>query len=158
MPFSYHVAWWNVENLFDEEHAPLDRRPEKVRRAIQEDIKNWTPRLRDRKVAQLASVIVQMNAGNAPDLLGVCEVENRFVLNLLVDAVAALLPARRYQVVHADTSDARGIDVAFLYDPRPVQRPERRDVLPRRDAPQRHPGDRAGQLPHPHRADLGSLR
>jgi len=116
MPSTYYVAWWNVENLFDEENAPLDRRSDKVRRAIQKNIKNWTPRLRDRKVAQLASMIVQMNAGNAPDLLGVCEVENRFVLDLLVDAVAELLPARRYRVAHADTSDARGIDVAFLYD------------------------------------------
>lgn len=116
MPSSYYVAWWNLENLFDEENAPADRRPDKVLRAIKNDIVGWTPQLRDRKIAQLASVIVQMNAGNAPDLLGVCEVENRFVLDLLVDAVAELLPARSYRVVHADTDDARGIDVAFLYD------------------------------------------
>lgn len=117
MPSTYHVAWWNLENLFDEENAPAERRTDKVARAIEDDIAGWTPQRRDRKVAQLASVIVQMNTGHAPDLLGVCEVENRFVLDLLVDAVAAALPARRYRVVHADTGDARGIDVAFLYDP-----------------------------------------
>jgi Endonuclease/Exonuclease/phosphatase family len=80
-------------------------------------LRGWTPQLRDRKVAQLASVIGQMNGGAGPDLLGVCEVENRFVLDLLVDALAQLLPVRTYRVVHADTADARGIDVAFLYDP-----------------------------------------
>jgi hypothetical protein len=49
--------------------------------------------------------------------LGVCEVENHFVLDLLATVVNGLLPARTYSIVHADTQDARGIDVAFLYDP-----------------------------------------
>ena len=50
-------------------------------------------------------------------MLGVCEVENRFVVDRLVERVNATLPApRSYQVVHADTGDARGIDVAFIYD------------------------------------------
>lgn len=49
-------------------------------------------------------------------LLGVCEVENRFVLELLVAALQDPLPTRRYEIVHADTDDARGIDVAFIYD------------------------------------------
>jgi len=123
MPSTYYLAWWNVENLFDEEHAPPSRRSEKVLRTIKNDIAGWTPELRDRKIAQLASVIVQMNDGNAPDLLGVCEVENRFVLDALVDAVKGLLPTRSYDVVHADTSDARGIDVAFLYDPELFEAP-----------------------------------
>ena len=53
----YYVAWWNVENLFDEEDAPLGRRTDKVFRAIGDDIAGWTPALRDRKIDQLASVI-----------------------------------------------------------------------------------------------------
>jgi predicted extracellular nuclease len=117
MSSGFYVAWWNLENLFDEENAPVARRPEKVARAIGRDIEGWTPQLRDRKIAQLASVIAQMNNGAGPDLLGVCEVENRFVLDLLAAAVTAIVPGRSYQVVHADTDDDRGIDVAFLYDP-----------------------------------------
>jgi predicted extracellular nuclease len=57
-----------------------------------------------------------MNGAAGPDLLGVCEVENRFVLDLLVAAVNTPLPTRNYGIVHADTDDARGIDVAFIYD------------------------------------------
>src|SRR6266545_6758157 len=57
-----------------------------------------------------------MNGGAGPDLLGVCEVENRFVLDLLVAGVNTPLPGRNYDIVHADTEDARGIDVAFIYD------------------------------------------
>src|SRR5215217_4340218 len=116
MSSGFYVAWWNLENLFDEENAPVARRSEKVARAIGRDIEGWTPQLRDRKISQLASVIAQMNGGAGPDLLGVCEVENRFVLDLLVATLATPLPARHYEIVHADTDDARGIDVAFIYD------------------------------------------
>jgi predicted extracellular nuclease len=115
MTSKYYVAWWNVENLFDEENSP--RRTDKVARALGSSIIGWTPALRDRKIDQLASIIAWMNAGTGPDLLGICEVENEFVVTRLADAVNALLPARGYQIVHADTSDQRGIDIAFLYDP-----------------------------------------
>lgn len=115
MTSTYYVAWWNVENLFDEENSP--RRTEKVARVLGSSINGWTPALRDRKINQLASVIAWMNAGTGPDLLGICEVENEFVVTHFAEAVNALLPARGYQIVHADTSDQRGIDIAFLYDP-----------------------------------------
>jgi hypothetical protein len=73
---TYHIAWWNLENLFDEENAvALGRRTDKVFRAIKDDITGWTPQLRDRKINQLASVIAAMNTGLGPDLIGVCEVE-----------------------------------------------------------------------------------
>jgi endonuclease/exonuclease/phosphatase family metal-dependent hydrolase len=116
VPSNYYVAWWNLENLFDEENAPPDRRTEKVLRTIGDDIVGWTPQRRDTKISQLASVIAQMHGGQGPDLLGVCEVENRFVIDLLVAAVTSRLPGRQYSVVHAETDDARGIDVAFIYD------------------------------------------
>lgn len=115
---NYFVAWWNVENLFDEENAQdFGRRTDKVFRTIKDDIAGWTPALRDKKIDQLATVIAAMNDGAGPDLLGVAEVENRFVIDELVNAVNTKLPAARsYAVVHADTDDARGIDVAFIYD------------------------------------------
>ncbi|MFE7779279.1 endonuclease/exonuclease/phosphatase family protein [Streptomyces sp. NPDC057445] len=109
-----YVAWWNVENLFDEENSP--RRSEKLTRALGNDLRGWTPELRDRKISQLASVIAQMNTGQGPDLLGVCEVENEFVMQQLATAINTLVPARTYEVAHADTSDQRGVDVAFVFD------------------------------------------
>lgn len=114
MPSTYYVAWWNLENSFDEENSP--RRTEKLQRAIGADLAGWTPARRDRKISQLASVIAQMNGGAGPDLLGVCEVENRFVLDLLVATLGTPLPGRNYDIVQADTEDERGIDVAFIYD------------------------------------------
>ncbi len=115
MTSTYYVAWWNVENLFDEENSP--RRTDKLARTLGTSIVGWTPALRDQKIDQLAAVIAQMNHGSGPDLLGVCEVENEFVVDRLKTRVNALLPHRTYQVVHADTVDDRGIDIAFLFDP-----------------------------------------
>lgn len=113
MPTNYYVAWWNLENMFDEEHSP--RRTDKLRRALGRDLDGWTPQLRDRKIDQLVSVIASLNGGLGPDLLGVCEVENEWVLDRLKDRLAARLPARNYTTVHADTRDERGIDVAFIF-------------------------------------------
>jgi hypothetical protein len=108
----YRVAFWNLENLFDVENSP--RRTEKLQRTVGNELAGWTAAVLDRKIHQLASVIRQMNQGRGPDVLGVCEVENQYVLDLLVDALHPL--NRNYRVVHFDMSDARGIDVAFLYD------------------------------------------
>lgn len=108
----YECAFWNLENLFDEADSP--RRTEKLQRTIGRELNGWNRAALDRKIFQLASVIGKMNGGNGPDLLGVCEVENRFVLECLVAALKPL--SRHYEIAHADTEDRRGIDVAFLYD------------------------------------------
>lgn len=108
----YHIAFWNIENLFDIEGSP--RRTEKLSRALGKSIIGWTQDLLDRKVSQLSSIIRQLNDSAGPDILGVCEVENDHVMGLLVDALAPL--NRNYQFVHHNTDDQRGIDVAFIYD------------------------------------------
>jgi len=112
MPQQYQLAFWNLENLFDVEDSP--RRSEKLQRAIGRDLQGWTQTQLDRKVQQLASIMRQLNGGRGPDLVGVCEVENAFVMGLLVQALASL--GRNYTVAHHDMSDQRGIDVGFIYD------------------------------------------
>jgi hypothetical protein len=114
MTSQYQFAFWNLENLFDVESAPPKRRGDKVKRAIGNAIRGWTQELLDRKVKQLASIICRMNGGRGPDLLGVCEVENKYVMNKLKKSFAPL--GRTYAIVHHDTPDQRGIDVAFIYD------------------------------------------
>lgn len=109
----HFVAFWNVENLFDVEGA-LDR-PVWLARNLKQELAGWNEPVLAHKIAQLSRVIMGMNAGQGPDLLGVCEVENRAVLVKLTTALAAL--GRSYEIAHADTADQRGIDVAFLYDP-----------------------------------------
>ena len=110
---SHHIAWWNLENLFDERDAPTTRRPESLARKIKADLKEWTPEVLAKKIEQLAWAISQMNDGKGPDILGVCEIENDHVLNALKDKIDS---SRNYGLIHHDMSDKRGIDVAFIYD------------------------------------------
>ncbi|MCL4530208.1 MAG: endonuclease/exonuclease/phosphatase [Chloroflexi bacterium] len=112
MPTEYHFAFWNLENLFDIENSP--RRDPRVARILGKDIKGWTQALLDRKISQLSSIIRKMNNARGPDLLGICEVENKFVVDLLIQSLAPL--GRNYQIIHHDSPDKRGIDVAFIYD------------------------------------------
>lgn len=109
---THSVAWWNVENLFDVEDSPA--RSDKLNRTLRAELKGWNETILSRKIANLAAIISSLNNGKGPDLLGLCEVENRPVLQRLVDALAPL--GRNYLVAHHDTSDERGIDVAFIYD------------------------------------------
>ncbi|MBI1794716.1 MAG: endonuclease/exonuclease/phosphatase [Chloroflexi bacterium] len=120
MSTQYHFAFWNLENLFDIEGSP--RREEKVARVIGSDIKGWTQALLDKKISQLSSIIRQMNSSRGPDLLGISEAENRFVVDLLAQSLAPL--GRNYQVIHHDSPDRRGIDIAFIYDGNLLEVPE----------------------------------
>ncbi len=108
----YHLAFWNVENLFDIKDSP--RRSEKLQRTLKNELGGWTQNVLDKKWTQLAMVIRAMNNNTGPDLLGVAEIENRYVLEGLLKKLAPL--NRNYQIAHADTKDSRGIDVAFIYD------------------------------------------
>jgi predicted extracellular nuclease len=113
----YHVAFWNLENLFAPEGFP-EREPW-IAAAVARELAGWTAALFATKVGQLAAIVARMNGDHGPDLLGVAEVENRFCMEALRDALNAALPARAYDVVHVDaTRDQRGIDTAFVYDTR----------------------------------------
>ena len=108
----HHIHFWNLENLFDVNGSA--HRPAWLQDELDNELAGWDATVLDRKIDRLAHIIRQMNNGAGPDLLGVCEVENEPVLQKLVDALAPL--NRNYEVVHHDTSDNRGIDVAFIYD------------------------------------------
>ncbi|RMI09712.1 MAG: endonuclease/exonuclease/phosphatase family protein [Calditrichaeota bacterium] len=109
---THYLAWWNVENLFDVVDSPT--RPAWLQRALNRELTGWNEAVLSRKISQLARIIRQMNEGRGPDVLGLCEVENRAVLDRLLQALQ--LPGRNYAAAHHDGSDQRGIDVAFIYD------------------------------------------
>lgn len=111
------TAFWNLENLFAPANHP--ERPEWLARALRRELRGWSSALLQRKLSQLSSIIEQMNDGRGPDLLAVCEVENKFVMDKLCDRLNERLPLRNYQPVHVDaTRDLRGIDTAFIHDTR----------------------------------------
>lgn len=103
------VAHYNVENLFDTINDPAIDDEE----FLPEAEKKWNSERYAKKLDQLAEVIASMNAGKGPDFLGLCEVENVGVVADL--AAQKRLKKQKYQYVHHDSPDGRGIDVAFMY-------------------------------------------
>lgn len=106
------IAFYNLENLFDTQNDTLifddDRTPEGKDR--------WTTERFDKKIANLAKVLSEIGSEfsqNSPDIIGVCEVENKQVLVDLINH--PLLIEKNYGIVHADSPDERGIDVGLLY-------------------------------------------
>lgn len=91
---------YNVENLF---------RPGVAR--------GYGVRQYRQKLHHIAKVIVTINGLDGPALVGLCEVENDSVL---ID-LCRQFPDRRYGYIHYDSPDARGIDVAMLYDRKRVE-------------------------------------
>ncbi len=111
--FKIHtVAFYNLENLFDTINDPLkfdERSP------IME-IKGSRSEVYKQKVKNMARVLANIGAdkaNNSPAVIGVCEIENRDVLEDLVND--PLLLGKDYGIIHFEGPDERSIDVALLY-------------------------------------------
>lgn len=112
------IGFYNFENLFDTEDDPAIRDEEYTPNGS----RNWTAELYQTKLDNLAKVVSEMGTDLTPDgmsLLGVSEVENRRVLEDFV--IQPAVKKRNYQIVHFDSPDRRGIDVALLYQPKYFQ-------------------------------------
>ncbi|MCF7973159.1 MAG: endonuclease/exonuclease/phosphatase family protein [Phycisphaerae bacterium] len=113
--FNHFVAFWNLENLFAPEG--FAQREPWIAQQMASDLSGWTQALFEIKIDQLVSIIRQMNGHQGPDILGVCEAENAFVLEQLTARLNGQINSRTYAVAHVDsTLDFRGIDTAFVYD------------------------------------------
>ncbi len=100
------VAFYNVENLFDTEDNPARQDDD----FLPDGPKRWTSERYQKKLTKLAKVVAALNY---PVLLGLAEVENEAVLRDLIGHPE--LAEAGYDLVHYDSPDARGIDVALLY-------------------------------------------
>lgn len=111
--FQVHtVAFYNFENLFD-----TINNPNNDEEWLPSGAQNWTSKKYHKKLENLSRVLSEIgtteNPNNAPTLIGGCEIENRGVLEDLVKQ-PKMLPYD-YGIVHFDSPDKRGIDVALLY-------------------------------------------
>jgi hypothetical protein len=109
------IAFYNVENLYDtindltinDEASPMM------------ELKANKSKVYWQKIDNMASVIAQIGAEKAntgPAIIGVSEIEN---LNVLEDLVKSKHLAKMdYGIIHYDSPDKRGIDVALLYQKR----------------------------------------
>ena len=106
------IAFYNVENLFDTIDDPATLDESMLPLADRE----WTDDRYQHKIASVARVISDMTCdGHLPAIVGLAEVENRGVLELLTSHPT--IKSATYQICHFDSPDSRGIDVALLYRP-----------------------------------------
>jgi len=105
------VMFYNVENLFDtindtkvndEEFLPASE-------------KKWNSEKYYKKLEMVSKVILAVDSSQIPDIIGLAEVENASVLKDLCRTTHPSKPV--YQVIHKDSEDSRGIDVALLFNP-----------------------------------------
>lgn len=106
---AHRVMFYNVENLFDTYDDPLTRDEEFTPGGA----KHWTKDRYFTKLRKIAETIDSVGNGTWPVVVGMAEVENRKVLEDLTGKT--VLADAHYGIVHQDSPDARGIDVALLY-------------------------------------------
>ncbi|MDR2836352.1 MAG: endonuclease [Bacteroidales bacterium] len=106
---SYRIMFYNVENLFDTADDPEKNDEEFTPNGA----RFWTEARLRAKLNNIYKVITAVGAWDNPMLIGMSEVENRKVLEDLVNKTP--LYKSNYKIVHYESPDLRGIDVAMLY-------------------------------------------
>lgn len=109
------IAFYNLENLFDtinnpnklDEYSPMMEMKTNRSEAYWKKIHN---------MARVLSDIGKDETHNSPVIIGVSEVENKNVLQDLVNDT--LLINKNYGIIQYPSPDLRGIDVALLYQKR----------------------------------------
>lgn len=109
---SLSLMFWNLENFFDYIDGGAGDSDSEFSSG---GARHWTKKRFYEKCGSVAKVILWLGStrGRLPDVIGMAEVENRFVLRQLVSTTA--LKKLDYEVVHYDSPDPRGIDCALLY-------------------------------------------
>lgn len=105
------IMFYNVENLFDTFDDPAINDNEFTPNGE----KSWSYYRYKNKLNQIAKTIIAVGGWESPALIGLCEIENFQVLMDLTTETP--LKKYGYQIVHENSGDRRGIDVAILYRP-----------------------------------------
>ena len=128
------VVFWNVENFYDWKDSGTSDSDSEFSSG---GLKHWTKSRFHTKCDAVSKVLLKIgdSCGRLPDVVGLAEVENAFVLKQLVEST--VLRKLDYSWVHFDSPDHRGIDCALLY---------RRSSLDLRGAEAKHLYDSTGQV------------
>jgi predicted extracellular nuclease len=105
------VLFWNVENLFDIEDDSLTNDDEFVPYSM----RGWNYERYEQKLFSIYKTIVAIGGWQVPDIVALAEVENRKVLEDLLEKTPLFRAG--YDIIHQDSEDRRGIDLAVLYRP-----------------------------------------
>ncbi len=108
----YSLMFYNVENLFDTVDDPKTADEEFTPGGD----RHWTYKRLNNKLINLSKTILSASGWEPPEMIAMCEVENQVVLKMLLEKTP--LKSIPYKIIHKESNDDRGIDVAFLYNAR----------------------------------------
>jgi predicted extracellular nuclease len=105
------ILFYNVENLFDyfDDSTTVDEAFTPLGEYY------WNKFRYQDKLNKLAKTILAIGGWEPPAIIGLCEIENRYVLESLTNFTQ--LKRIGYEIIHQDSRDRRGIDVAAIYRP-----------------------------------------
>jgi hypothetical protein len=109
------VAFYNLENLYDTLDDPMKSDEE----FLPSGSRHYTGEVYMDKLTKLSDVLSEIGTDRTPDgfsVLGCAEIENERVLQDLVNRPK--LASRNLKIVHYDSPDDRGVDVALIYNPK----------------------------------------
>ena len=109
------IAFYNQENFFDTIHQDNVRDEEYLPNGAMK----WNTQKYNAKLEHMSYAISQIGLDYSPAgvaMIGLSEIENRGVLEDIIKQPA--LAKRHLEIVHYDSPDLRGVDVALLYNPR----------------------------------------
>jgi predicted extracellular nuclease len=106
----FRVMFYNAENFFDTRNDSLTADDEFTPYGA----RHWNSARYHTKLNNLYKTIIALGAWQAPDIIGICEIENRYVLDDLLNHTP--LSKYAYRIIQANSPDKRGIDVALLYN------------------------------------------
>jgi len=107
---SVRFTFYNVENLFDISDDSLTADEE----FTPEGDKSWTLNRYYDKIDRISRTLTAVGGWELPAIIGLCEIEN---IDVLYDLSSHRLLDNKLKIIHKDSPDARGIDVAMLYRP-----------------------------------------
>lgn len=133
------VAFYNVENLFDTINDPTKNDEASPIMKMSKKIRGDVYKKKQENTAQVIKRIGAEIAKNAPAIVGLAEVENFNVLQDLVNTPR--LKEYNYGIIHYESPDYRGIDVALLYQKaifKPLHSSPKELVINRKDNGKRY--------------------
>ena len=103
------VSFYNVENLFD----TLDNPKTNDKEFLPSGTREWDYYKYMNKSKRIAQTLRAMGETSFPQIIGLCEIENKMVLQDLL--IRPAFQNKDFGIIHQESPDARGIDVGLLY-------------------------------------------
>ena len=103
------IAFWNMENFFD----PFVDSTKAYNAFTEEGMQHWTKSRFYQKRNNMYKAILAMSENRPLGILGMCEVENEYVLRSLFEQTP--LKKHNYRWILYEGPDKRGIDPAIVY-------------------------------------------